>query len=490
MILVICLQIQLKRYGQDYRISTISPTRDGYVFAGWSESENGEMQYTPGDIFTENRNLSLYPVWKIKGARILITTTSNNVDNSMLEKFKKKLAERYTDATIKCVTKEEGERYIQGIVDDSDNNYFDLVIINNRVWDLPAGLINELSKKTNVFTISNDAQSNLDIIKTAKALNQVNIYPEMTTKGKEKIGIEIKNSLTDSFARTIEFVEDVELFYTATYVAKDSTYRYEDADAIGAMKVQGNDGQTNIWVHSQLALKDNLELATKLVSYALGEIEGIGETIVTSGLIRNFDANNNLGSGHSNSTTIWKDLSENNNGTINGATFTDEYLTLDGVDDWVNIGEIKDKDYMTIEAKIMLNDTPTSGYHCIISNYNNGGMGLDFRDKDLYVQAWIDGEYRRAYITNAIEPNTVYNISGTYDGNSLKLYINGSLVATTEIAGKIGNPVGNTIMAIGANPDGNSVDHEQFSNIRVYNARVYERALTQAEIKQNINATK
>lgn len=183
------------------------------------------------------------------------------------------MEEKYTDATIKCVTKEEGARYIQGIVDDTDNNYFDLVIINNRVWDLPAGLINELSKKTNVFTISNDAHANLDIIKSTKSLKDVHVYPSMTTLGKNKIGIEMPRQSDTSLSK-IEFVEDVELLYTAKYVAQDSSYVYDNEDAVGALKVQGTDGTVKNWVHAQLSLLGYEDLATKLVSYALGELGG------------------------------------------------------------------------------------------------------------------------------------------------------------------------------------------------------------------------
>lgn len=75
---------------------------------------------------------------------------------------------------------------------------------------------------------------------------------------------------------------------------------------------------------------------------------------VISGSIRNYDATNNTGSGHSSSTTTWTDLTGTNNGTISGATWSDQYLSLDGTDDWVNLGQVSLSNAATLEATIEL----------------------------------------------------------------------------------------------------------------------------------------
>lgn len=261
-----------KMIGQDYRISTTVPTREGFSFMGWSESSSAlEKQFTPGEIYKENRSLTLYAVWKKEAPKILMTTTSVNVDNSMLDKIKAKLTTTHPNAIIDCVTKEEGERYISDIV-YNNIDYYDLVIINNRVWNLPAGLINDLSKKTNVLTISNDADRSLNIIATEQTISSAYMYYEMTTAGKNKIGVEVPRQ-TDSSLRKVKLVDGVEMLYTARYVSQNGSYETVTSDAIGAMKVQGTDGKEKTWVHSQISLDQNHgEIISKLVAYALGEI--------------------------------------------------------------------------------------------------------------------------------------------------------------------------------------------------------------------------
>lgn len=57
---------QAKQYNKTLTLSSTKPTRDGYTFIGWAESPNAssaQVQYHPGDSFTENKNLTLYAVW-------------------------------------------------------------------------------------------------------------------------------------------------------------------------------------------------------------------------------------------------------------------------------------------------------------------------------------------------------------------------------------------------------------------------------------------
>lgn len=57
---------QTKQYNKTLTLSSTKPTRDGYTFIGWAESpdaSSAQVQYHPGDIYTENKNLTLYAVW-------------------------------------------------------------------------------------------------------------------------------------------------------------------------------------------------------------------------------------------------------------------------------------------------------------------------------------------------------------------------------------------------------------------------------------------
>ena len=78
----------------------------------------------------------------------------------------------------------------------------------------------------------------------------------------------------------------------------------------------------------------------------------------------------------------------------------------------------------------------------------------------------------------------MYSISGTYDRTSLKLYINGELVGTMAYTGAITSPEDSTKLAIGCNPKASACTGGYF-NGNIYAVRVYTRALSADEVKQN-----
>lgn len=57
---------QIKYHGENVKISTTRPTREGYIFQGWSTSATGSGQYVPGETYSTNSNLTLYAIWKVK----------------------------------------------------------------------------------------------------------------------------------------------------------------------------------------------------------------------------------------------------------------------------------------------------------------------------------------------------------------------------------------------------------------------------------------
>ena len=208
-------------------------------------------------------------------------------------------------------------------------------------------------------------------------------------------------------------------------------------------------------------------------------------TVVKDGLIRYYDAKNNLGNGHSNETTVWKDLSGNYDGIVHGGIFTDSYLQLDGYDDWVNLGQVVDKNNMTLEISFELDRIQEE---IIFANCESGGVDIGVSAGNLWLEMYISGVgYVTLNLNEGLDTNRVYNITGTYDGKEMKLYVDGVLHVSTAVAGTIKNPNQSTIMVLGCNPIRSGPEYA-FTKTKIYSARVYERALTQEEIQQNMNA--
>ena len=56
---------QYKRYGKTIILSAEQPAHEGCSFAGWSVSASADsVDYHPGDIFADDRDVTLYAVWK------------------------------------------------------------------------------------------------------------------------------------------------------------------------------------------------------------------------------------------------------------------------------------------------------------------------------------------------------------------------------------------------------------------------------------------
>ena len=207
-----------------------------------------------------------------------------------------------------------------------------------------------------------------------------------------------------------------------------------------------------------------------------------GVSVSNSGLVRHYDAVNNTGSGYSNTTTTWKDLSGNYDGTINGATFKNSNLSFDGVDDWVNIGQISLDNVVSFETTLELKSIQ-SGEIDIINNFQNGGVGLCLYDGKPSFSVYISGTgWKEAKSSETLEIGKKYHIAGIYDGTSIRLYINGQLRAEVYTTGTIKVPDNSTVMAIGVNPSGGSSTDGGFLNGKIYNAKIYTRPLTEYEV--------
>jgi hypothetical protein len=207
--------------------------------------------------------------------------------------------------------------------------------------------------------------------------------------------------------------------------------------------------------------------------------------IVTSNLLFNYDAGNLVS--YPQSGTSVRNLASlsTNTGTLNnGVGFNSAnggYFTFDGTDDNINIGTVGGySNQLTCES--WFRTTSSATWKNMICGpggdiiYTVNGNKINF------------GSQGSSPIPHDNLSNTIVNTGAwfhacvTYNGATVNIYINGVLDATYSETGS--QTPGN--LRIGSNSTGNS----EFFSGDLPIVRLYNRALTQAEVIQNFNAQK
>jgi hypothetical protein len=189
-------------------------------------------------------------------------------------------------------------------------------------------------------------------------------------------------------------------------------------------------------------------------------------------------------------TTVADVSGSGNTGTVSGAVAAAGMygggLGFDGVNDWVTVNDSNSLDLTTgMTLMAWVNPTALAGsWRTVI--FKEGGAGSI--DYSLYAaettskpvgQVYIDGE-QSALGPTSLTPNTWTHLGVTYDGAMLRLYVNGALAGSKAVGGAITPTTG--ALRIG----GNNIWSEWFQG-RIDEVRIYNRALTQAEIQNDLN---
>ena len=220
-----------------------------------------------------------------------------------------------------------------------------------------------------------------------------------------------------------------------------------------------------------------------------------GPNIVTNGLVLSLDAANTKS--YISGSTTWTDLSRSNNNGIltNGPTFNTGSLgsiIFDGVDDNVQLGNASNiigasQSVITINTWVKTNSigsykkilvTNVAGSSTLTGIY----LSIGPSSFGLYLGIITNNGANAAIYSPYISTTQYSNICGTYDGSNIKVYLNGTLVATQPHTGNIVNTGITRISGYDNNAetwDGN------ISNVQIYN-----KALSTQEVLQNYNATK
>ena len=200
--------------------------------------------------------------------------------------------------------------------------------------------------------------------------------------------------------------------------------------------------------------------------------------------------------------TTWYDMSGNgNNGTLTntpyyimGSNSNNNYISFDGTDDHISVAynaALKPTSAITMESFCYIQNNGESWASLIQYPQNSSSHTDPYFDWAIYLNmssrvlhTRIDGEGVSSS-SNVWNFNEWIYVAITFENQSVKYYVNGasvgsSSVTKTSIVYDANNPV-----FIGKNASGTEPFEGRIGIIKVYN-----RALSAAEIQQNFNATR
>jgi hypothetical protein len=178
-----------------------------------------------------------------------------------------------------------------------------------------------------------------------------------------------------------------------------------------------------------------------------------------------------------------------NHGTISGArrvatTQFGNVLEFNGSNNWVTVNGSASLDLatgMTLEAWVYL--TGWNGWGTVVMKEQTGGFAYSLyanADADLPSTAVaVGGYYGDLTVEPQVPANTWTHLAATYDGSTQKLYVNGVLAGSRQQTGAI------TLSSGALRIGGNAVWGNEYFTGYIDEVRVYNRALTQAEIAQD-----
>ncbi len=172
--------------------------------------------------------------------------------------------------------------------------------------------------------------------------------------------------------------------------------------------------------------------------------------------------------------------------TISGATWNknEGYVSLDGVDDYVDLGDVYYASTLTVETTFSV-DSLHSGENPVFCNFEMGGYGINIVDNKIaFTLALKTGSigdvgtanYASIRSNTTIELGKKYTVKASYDGYYLRLYVNGVLESTSaEILGSIEAPDNNLNLTLGKNPGtGGYCFNGKIYNLKVYSGTKYK----------------
>lgn len=217
--------------------------------------------------------------------------------------------------------------------------------------------------------------------------------------------------------------------------------------------------------------------------------------IVTNGLVLDLDAAKR--DSYPGSGTTWRDIVGGviTGSLTNGPTYSTSgagSIVFDGVDDIVNFSSLRaygGTDPHNYTAWVKFNDG--SSYKWILNNgASSGGTSLIVYNSKLGF--FYNGGVAVVQANTTLSTGTWYHLSVSYLGETtVKMYVNGTLDATKNTLSPTAGAGTSTWTATNQNPRLGAWFNGSYPfNGSIATTQIYNRALSDAEVLQNYNATK
>lgn len=213
--------------------------------------------------------------------------------------------------------------------------------------------------------------------------------------------------------------------------------------------------------------------------------------LIQDGLVLNYDIGNP--SSYSGGMTVY-DLMKNSNATLyNSPTYSNNYITFNGSNQYLltelNLGSDVPTDVTTISLWAYPMDNGV-----LLTEQGNLPINSGWHDSQIEMVGGVTKfrMWNGGVITSSVSTplNNWYNYIVTYDGTTLRAYVNGTSAGSLSFARE--NPIENgagLFYAIAA-ADSTNLGDGSYANMRLGEFQVYNRALSNAEVLNNFTASR
>jgi hypothetical protein len=294
-------------------------------------------------------------------------------------------------------------------------------------------------------------------------------------------------------------VERARVTFTGAYLLANDTDEDGHALAITNVADASSEGGSIVsigggsWTYTPASTFAGLDTFTYSIADASGGVASGTVTVnVTApsddGLVLALGFDENMG------LTAFDGSGRNHHGAISGAERVSGKiggaLRFDGVDDWVTVADAPGLDLssgMTLEAWVK--PSGVAGWNTVLLKEGAGNMAYELyaNNPDIARPAGYfttpGGGLRGVTGTAALQANVWTHLAVTYDGASMRLYVNGALARTVARTGAI--VATNGPLHIG----GNEVWGGEWFTGLLDEVRIYNRALSATEIKADMSGS-